>query len=339
MTVILDEYQALTTGAGSWLAEGLAQFEVSGPDARAFANRLVTADLSRLEAGRVVDSLLLRDDATILDRVTVYRFDDRLLLVLSAGQRQEAWDHVVTRKRGNVRLRDISDDVVSIGVRGPAVIERLRNAIAPFPGEHDQVITADLAGVQIFAARAPAAGGPDGIDLFCRNRDGVALERGLGRAGVLPVESAAWRLVQLEWGVARVGLEIDPGDTPLEAGLEHLVAEGKGAPFPGEIALAARRRGGALKRLAGFTVDGEEEPPVAARVRVAGLVVDRVRSAAQSPRAGIIGMTAVPTTAGQFGTALVLEAGHRAWPATVARTPFVGSVTEAGAARPGTQSS
>ncbi len=328
-----DEYRALTAGAGSWLAEGLAQFEVSGPDARALANRLVTADLSRLEAGCIVDSLLLRDDATILDRVTVYRFDDRLLLVLGAGQRQEAWEHVVSRKRGNVRLRDISDDVVSIGVRGPAVVERLGTAIAPFPGEHNQLITAALAGTQIFAARAPAAGGPDGVDLFCRNRDGVALERALGRAGVLPVESAVWRLVQLEWGVATVGREIDPGDTPLEAGLERLVAEGKGAPFPGELALAARRRGGALKRLAGFTVDTEDEPPLAARVRVAGLVVDRVRSEARSPRAGIIGMTAVPTTAGKAGTALVLEAGHRTWPATITRMPFVPAASEAGAAR------
>ncbi len=318
-----DEYQALTAGAGSWLAEGLAQFEVSGPDARAFVNRLVTADLARLDAGRVVDSLLLRDDATILDRVTVYRFDDRILLVLGGGQRQEAWDHVVGRKRGNVRLRDISDDVVAIGVRGPAAVERLRAVVAPFPDDHDDVITAELGGVQVFAARAPADGGPDGVDLFCRNRDGITLERTLGRAGVLPVESSVWRLVQLEWGVPTVGREIDPTDTPVEAGLERLVAEGKGAPFPGEVALAARRRSGPLKRLVGFTVDNDEAPPVAARVRVAGLVVDRVRSWARSPRAGIIGMTAVPTTAEQAGTVLVLEAGNHAWRALVARTPFV----------------
>ncbi|HEX3928629.1 MAG TPA: glycine cleavage T C-terminal barrel domain-containing protein [Gemmatimonadales bacterium] len=323
-----EAHRALTHTAGAWVANGLGQFEVVGPDAHAFVNRVATADLSLLDPGRFVHSLLLNDDATILGRLTVYRFADRVMLLVDAAQREAAWEHIVARKRGNVRLRDISDDVGVIAVRGPAVTARISPVLAPYPDEPGTVITARLAGIDVFAARA-TADGPDGIDLYCRGRDRDSLEWALGRAGALPVDEAAWRLLRLEWGIANVGAEIDAGDTPVEAALEHLVAEGKGAPFPGEIALVARRRAGALKRLVGFHVSGDDVPPIAARVDVGGVVVDRVRSVGRSPSAGIIGMTAVPTTADVPGTRLTFAAGGKTWRAAIVRRPFV---TRSGAA-------
>lgn len=322
MTEVPDEHALLVEGAASWSAVGLGQFEVTGPDAHAFVNRVVTADISLLLPGQFVHSLLLRDDASILDCVTVYRFPDRLMVLVDAGYREAAWHHIVDRKRGNLRLRDISDDTSLISIRGATAAPQLAPLLDPFPAAPGQVVTARLAGVDVFAART-TPDGPDGFDLFCRTRDRDSLGSSLVRAGVTEVGAEAWRVLCLEWGVANVGSEIDPEDTPVEAGLEHLVAEGKGAPFPGETALAARRRAGAIKRLVGFRVHGAEVPPVGASVRVAGLLVDRVRSVVKSPRAGVIGMTAVPTTADAPGTPLLLEDGGKNWTAEIVRRPFV----------------
>jgi glycine cleavage system aminomethyltransferase T len=229
----------------------------------------------------------------------------------------------VGRKRGNLRLRDISDDIALIGIRGATAAAHLSPLLAPFPSDPGQVVSARLAGVDVFAART-TRDGPDGFDLYCRSRDRASLEATLARAGVVKVGSDAWRLLRIEWGIPTVGVEIDADDTPVEAGLVHLVAEGKGAPFPGETALASRLRAGAIKRLIGFRVHGDTAPPVGARVRVAGLMVDRVRSIATSPRAGVIGMTAVPTTADAAGTVLSIEAGDQTWTAEVVKRPFVG---------------
>ena len=322
MTEAPDEYRLLVEGAAFWVAGGLGQFEVTGPDAHAFVNRVVTADISLLTPGNFVHSLLLRDDASILDRCTVYRFPDRLMLLVDAGYREAAWNHIVDRKRGNLRLRDISEDIALIGVRGATAASQLAPLLAPFPAEPGQIVTARLAGVDVFAART-TRDGPDGFDLYCRTRDRAALESSLVHAGLTAVGTAAWRLLRVEWGIATVGVEIGADDTPVEAGLEYLVAEGKGAPFPGETALAARRRTGAIKRLVGFKVQGADVPPVGASVRVAGLMVDQVRSVVTSPRAGVIGMTAVPTTADAPGTALLIEAGGRSWLAEIVRRPFV----------------
>lgn len=323
---LTEGYRALVGAAGAYAAEHLGQFEVSGPDAHAYVNRVATADLSLLAPGRFVHSLLLRDDASILDRVTIYRFPERVLLLVDAAQREAAWEHIVSRKRGNIRMRDISDDMAVTAVRGPATIARLGPLLDTVPAEPGDVVHARLAGIDVFAARA-TLDGPDGVDLYCRARDGASLRAILLRAGVVGLTEADWRIHRLEWGIATVGVEIDPGDTPLEAGLGHLVAEGKGAPFPGETALASRRRTGALRRLTGFAVAGDDAPPIASRVTVAGVMVDRVRAIGCSPRVGIIGMAAVPTGADTPGTPLLLHSADRTWPATVVRRPFVTRAT------------
>ena len=319
---VSDGYRALVSGAASYPAEGLGQFEVSGPDAHAYVNRVATADLSVLEPGHFVHSLLLRDDASILDRVTIYRFPERVMLVVDAAQRQAAWDHIVARKRGNVRLRDISDDMAVTAVRGPATLTRLAPLLSPVPGAPGDIVNARLAGIDVFAARATLEG-PEGVDLYCRARDRGSLQNTLLKAGVQAASESDWRIHCLEWGIATIGAEIDAGDTPVEADLERLVAEGKGAPFPGETALAARRRTGALKRLVGFHVTGDDVPPLASRVSVAGVMVDRVRAIALSPRVGIIGMTAIPTSADAPGTTLTLLSGDQSWQAKVVHRPFV----------------
>jgi aminomethyltransferase len=322
MSDLLTQYRALTGGAGCWTAPGLGQYEVTGADAHAWLHRLTTADITLLPPGRFVHTLLLRDDATILGRVTIYRFPDQFMLLIDAAQREAVWQHLVARKRGNVRLRDISDDVCVIAVRGPASATRLARLLEPVPMEGGDVIPARLAGVDLFAARA-TLDGPEGFDFYCRVRDRASLESSLRNASVVTVTEEAWQLARAEWGVARVGIEIDPEDTPVEAGLEGLVAEGKGAPFPGETALASRRRTGAMKRLAGLAIRGTDMPPVGAIVRVAGHAADRVRSIITSPRVGIIGMTALPTSAESAGTPLVIEAEGRSWTGEVVRRPFV----------------
>jgi glycine cleavage system aminomethyltransferase T len=326
MTDLLTQYRALTGGAASWTAPGLGQFELTGSDAHALIHRLTTADITKLPPGRFVHALLLRDDATILGRVTIYRFPDQLMLLVDAAQKEAAWEFLVARKRGTVRMRDISDDVCVVTVRGPASAMRLSRLLEPMPTEGGDVVGARLAGVDLFAARA-TLDGPEGFDFFCRQRDRASLESALKGAAVEPVGEEAWQLFRAEWGTARVGHEIDAEETPVEAGLEALVAEGKGAPFPGETALAARRRTGAMKRLAGFAVHGLDMPPVGAAVRVGGHLVDRVRSVVRSPRVGIIGMTALPTSTEAAGTALTIEADGRSWTADVVRRPFVSRTT------------
>jgi aminomethyltransferase len=315
-------YIALTAATAAWTTSDLGQFEVSGPDAGAFVNRVATADLSALPSGRFVHALLLRDDATILARVTVYRFDEMVMLLVDGAARAEAWQYLVQRKRGTVRLRDISDYVAVIAVRGPRTVAQLTTELFPMPQRSGDISRARLGNIDVFAART-TADGPDGFDLYCRGRDLPTLGDTLARLGVALVDVDTWHIVRLELGVARLGIEIDPSDTPVEAALESLVVQHKGAAFPGEVAYAERLRTGPLRKLVGFTVAGSDAPPVGATVHAAGRAVDRIRSIGTSPRFGIIGMTAVPLGADAVGTPLVIGSNGQEWQAVVAKVPFV----------------
>jgi glycine cleavage system aminomethyltransferase T len=317
-----DEYRALTTDAAVWIADGFGQFEVTGPDAHAFVNRVTTADLSVLPPGRFAHALLLHDDASILGRVTIYRFPDRTMLLVDRAARTAAWNDIVARKRGNLRLRDISEDIGLAAVRGPRAVERLEAVLAPLPAQPGDVTNSRCGGVDVFAARA-SSDGADGVELYCRRRDLPAVRATLEQQGIPVVSDAVWALHRLEWGSPTIGVEIDPDDTPVEAGLEALVVQGKGAPYPGEVAYAERRRTGAIRRLVGFTAAGDLPPPEGADVLVNDRVVDRVRSVGVSPRAGIIGMTAVPVGGDLAGTPLVIRQGATEWAAVVVARPFV----------------
>ncbi len=314
-------YEALRTGTASRVVTGAGQFEAVGPDAAACLNRVVPADLSRLVPGLGTRTLLLRDDGAIVARLTLYRFSDRVLVVTDPAQRDVVWQELVARKRGQVRLRDISDDTACLQVRGPATLAVLASRLVPVPAEAGVIVMARYGSTELFAARA-LPGEPDGIDLYCRARDLTALHATLAEAGVPVAESAAWELLRIESGLAAVGAEIRDDDTPVEAGLEDLVPEGKGAPFPGEFAVAARRRQGPRKRLVGIRIAGDRLPPVGAEVTVAGLAVGPLRSVAWSPGFGAIGMIAVPTSATAAGTDIQLHADGGTWSAAIARVPF-----------------
>ena len=313
-------YTALVSGAAAFSPELLGKFELVGADAHALVNRVSTADISRLPPGRHVDALLLNDDASILTTVNVLRFPDRMLLIVPGEHRQQVWDYLVDRRRGNARLRDISDEVTTVMVRGPRSAELLQSVVMPWPRRAGDLTNSRVDDVTVFAARV-GEGGPEGIDLHCRSRDGEALMTALGQTGVDRADISAWQTVQIEWGRPTVGVEIESGDTPHEAGLVNLVAAGKGAPFPGEQAFAAREQVGPLKSLVTFSAAGAMPPPVGAAVMLAGRQVDTVRSSVMSPRFGILGMTAVPTRSTGAGVVLTVVSGDMQWEASVCIPP------------------
>ncbi|HRP06895.1 MAG TPA: glycine cleavage T C-terminal barrel domain-containing protein [Gemmatimonadales bacterium] len=214
-----------------------------------------------------------------------------------------------------------SDDLGVVAIRGPMTISQLTLRLSPMPAASGDLTRSRLAGVDVFAARTTAEG-PDGIDLYSRRRDMETIVACLEEVATPLVTAPEWELFRLEYGVARSGIEIEEGDTPVEAALERLVALDKPTRFPGRNALAERVRTGAVRRLVGFMASSDTVPPPGAVVFVNGRMVDRVRSSGRSPRHGAIGMTAVPLGADQPGTVLTITDGGRTWPAVVARVPF-----------------
>jgi aminomethyltransferase len=322
---ILAEHRAVRSGVGVFDVSHMGEFEVTGPDRNAFVNRITSNDVSALEPGGVQYSAILTPEGTFIDDCTVYRFDDKLMIVVNAANTARAWEHIVAHKAGiNVRLKDISPEVGLLAVQGPgaeALLQPLSDA--PLGGiRYYHFLVGRVAGAQCFISRTGYTG-EDGFELYCRDRDTVALWDAIIAAGAQPIGLGARDTLRLEMGYALYGNEIDDTITPLEAGLGWIVKLDKGAHFTGEVALWSQKQRGVTRRLVGFRLEGRGFPRHGYPVHQDGREVDFVRSGTLSPSLGVgIGTTYLPAAAAKPGTRFEVECRGERLPAEVVKPPF-----------------
>jgi aminomethyltransferase len=322
---ILAEHRAVRTGVGVFDVSHMGEFEVTGPDRNAFVNRITSNDVSALEPGGVQYSALLTPEGTFIDDCTVYRFDNKLMIVVNASNTARAWEHIVAQKGGiNIRLKDISPEVGLLAVQGPGA-EALLQPLTDVPLDtirYYHFLVGKVAGAQCFISRTGYTG-EDGFELYCRERDTVALWDAITTSGAQPVGLGARDTLRLEMGYALYGNDIDDTVTPLEAGLGWIVKLDKGAPFTGDAALRSQKQRGVTRRLVGFRLEGRGFPRRGYRVHHQGRDVDIVRSGTVSPSLGVgIGTTYVPVAAARPGTRIDIECRGERLAAEVAKLPF-----------------
>jgi aminomethyltransferase len=322
---ILAEHHAVRTGAGIFDVSHMGEFEITGPDRNAFVNRVTCNDVAQLEPGGVQYSALLTAEGTFVDDCTVYRFDDKLMIVVNASNTARAWEHIVGQKGGiNVRLKDISAEVGLLAVQGPnaeAVLQPLSDTrLSDIRYYH--FVTGKVAGAQCFISRTGYTG-EDGFELYCRERDTVALWDAITAAGARPIGLGARDSLRLEMGYALYGNEIDDTTTPLEAGLGWIVKLDKGARFTGDQALRAQKQHGITRRLVGFRLVGRGFPRHGYTTHYGGREADIVRSGTLSPSLGVgIGTTYLPAAVAKPGTKFEVECRGEKLAAEVVKMPF-----------------
>src|SRR5207302_4934553 len=330
---IAAEHRAVREAVGIFDVSHMGEFEVTGPDRNAFVQKITCNDVGALKAGQAQYSALLTDQGTFVDDCLVYRFEDKLMLVVNASNIEKDWDHVVAQKGGaNVRLRNISDEVALLAVQGPKA-EALVASLSPvgvalIPYYHFE--DGKVAGVQCFISRTGYTGA-DGFELYCRAADAETLWHALVGAGrAEPCGLGARDTLRLEAGYPLYGSDIDAAVTPYEAGLGWIVKLEKGADFTGLAALKRQKLAGVQRRLVGCKLT---EPKVVARhgyeVCLDGPPVDVVRSGTVTPTVNCaIGMTYLPVAEAKPGTRFTIDVRGKRAPAEVVPMPFVARKTK-----------
>src|SRR5213083_231983 len=330
---IAAEHTAVREAVGVFDVSHMGEFEVTGPDRNAFVQRVTCNDVGALRPGQAQYSAILTPAGTFVDDCLIYRFEDRVMMVVNAANIPRDWQHVVEQKRGaNVRLRNVSDETGLLAVQGPkaeALLAPLTPlGIAMIPYYH--FAEGKVAGVQCFISRTGYTG-EDGFELYCRAGDLETLWHALVGAGrAEPCGLGARDTLRLEAGYPLYGNDIDDTVTPYEAGLGWIVKLEKGADFAGLAALKRQRLEGVERRLVGFRVS---EPKVVARhgygVFLDGTCVDVVRSGTVTPTTNCaIGMTYLPAAAAKPGTPFTIDVRGKRAPAEVVRMPFVARKTK-----------
>jgi aminomethyltransferase len=321
------EHKAVRERVGVFDVSHMGEFEVTGPDRNAFVQRVTCNDVAALRAGQAQYSGILTAQGTFVDDCLVYRFDDKLMLVVNASNIAKDWAHIVEQKGGaNVRLRDISDETALLAVQGPGA-EALLAAITPLPLAdlpYYHFTTGTVAGAQCFVSRTGYTG-EDGFELYCRSADARVVWAAVTERGAEPCGLGARDTLRLEAGLPLYGNDIDDTTTPLEAGLGFIVRLDKEAPFTGQVALKQQKLEGIRRRLVGFRMT---EPKHVGRhgydVWLEGRKVDVVRSGTVTPTVNAaIGTTYLPRAQAQPGTRIEVDIRGRRAGAEVVRLPFV----------------
>jgi aminomethyltransferase len=327
-TGISREHEIVRTAVGVFDVSHMGEFEVSGPDRNAFVNRLTCNDVSALDEGQAQYSALLTEKGTFVDDCLVYRFEDRLMLVVNGANVKKDWDHVLSHKAGiNVRLKDISDDVALLAVQGPKSEELVgsltNNDVSRIGYYHFDA--GQVAGVDCFISRTGYTG-EDGFELYFRPLSSEVMWRALvGQGRAEPIGLGARDSLRLEMGYPLYGNDIDDTVNPYEAGLGWIVKLNKGAPFTGKGVLQqVKGTGGATRKLVGYTVESKGAiPRHGYDVYLAGHNVDIVRSGGFSPSLEKpIGTTYLPTHSAQPGAAVEIDCRGRRVEAVVTEMPF-----------------
>jgi tRNA-modifying protein YgfZ len=258
------QVDALDRGAAFTDLTMWRKISVTGADARAWLNDLLTADLSGLQPGSAVRSFLLSRTGHVRADVGVLAGSGGYLLVQDPIQ-DEAID------------RALAPYVLSADVALTDSTRTLGLLAFPRAAEGDRL---DLTSGEAFS---PSVFGR-GVDVVVaaervsEARD-AALARGLVEATAEAVE--AWRIRR---GQARAGVDLGPEAVPLEAATSDLIAEAKGCYLGQEAVARIRNLGHPPFVLLAAHSPGTPSP--GDPVRADGAVVGTVTSAEPADTTG-----------------------------------------------------
>jgi len=329
-TGLLAEHQAVRERVGLFDVSHMGEVVIEGQEALAAVQHLVTNDVSRLEDGTALYTVMCVESGGIVDDLIVYReASDRYFLCVNAGRKDEDVAHITsTLKRFACTVTDRSLDFAQIAVQGPRALallsELTRVKVAAMPSFTWQ--DASVAGIDAVRIARTGYTGEEGAELYVAPGRAEELWRALEKAGEkhgLALCGLGCRdTLRLEMKFPLYGNDIDLEHNPIEAGLSWVVKLNKGE-FLGRAALAACAAAGPSRRWVGFKMEGRGIPRHGYPVHVGGKEVGLVTSGTHSPSLGEpIGAAYVPAAVAAVGSKLEIIIRDKPVAAVVVKTPF-----------------
>ena len=324
---ILAEHDAVRKRAGLFDLSHMAQFELRGADAAAWADTLTTNHVATMKPMQARYNIFTNAAGGAHDDVLLYRLPDRWLLIVNAGNAEKMWAYLQTECRGDVRLTDLRGETALLAVQGPRSVEVLAPLIAADIGslKYYTCVETIAGGVAAIVARTGYTG-EDGFEVFLPADAAAGLWEALlaEHHGVLaPCGLGARDVLRLEAGMPLYGHELTEEITPLQAGLGWAVKFAKPS-FTGKAALEAQAAAGDYARIAGLVLDGRVPARAGYRVVRGGTAVGEIRSGSIAPSVGnkSIGTALLDPISATVGTRLGVEVRGTEHPATTVPLPF-----------------
>ncbi|PRX20175.1 dimethylglycine dehydrogenase [Paraburkholderia sp. BL18I3N2] len=259
---VAAECRAIREQVGLFDASGYAKYEISGPGAELWVDRLFASRLP--EVGRARLAPLLSPSGRLKGDLTILRLAAQRFLVTGSGYLQEwhlRWfeDHLPAD--GSVRIDNRSESLAMLAIAGPnakaLVGEVFGTAAIAAAQRFMSVARIDAGFAPAWIARLSLTG-ELGYEIYVENHYLRSVyQRLLAAGGAFGLHQyGVWALLstRLEKGFGIWSREFGPEYTPAMADLERFIAFDKG-DFIGREAVLARRGVTPVHRLLTFEID------------------------------------------------------------------------------------
>ena len=329
-TSIRAEHLRVRTTVGVFDVSHMGEFFVTGPDREAFVDRITVNDVKALAVGQVQYSCMCKPHGGIVDDLLVYRFADKIMLVVNGANTAKDWDWVMENRRGNVKLEDRTDEITLLAVQGrmaQSLIQKLTDTDLS-EIKYYWFTEGKVAGAPAIISRTGYTG-EDGFELYVDNRDAVHVWNELFDEGkpveLEPIGLGARDSLRLEMKMCLYGNDIDETTHPLEAGLGWITKLGK-EDFIGKAKIVEAKEKGLTRKLVGMEVEAGGFPRHGYPILSAdgkGAPIGTVTSGTVSPCLNKgIALGYVPTELSAIGSEVKIDCHGRVFGARVVKTPF-----------------
>lgn len=282
-----EDYKHLRTRAGliDHSALGLSAITGDNGDIESFLNHVLARDMSYLAPERSLTSLMLEDDGSPVDIVTVYRLEDAVIVESSFGNGDLTGEHLRRRLEESafdLAIADLSEERTIVGIEGPyawtEIGEFLNAELTALPFE--SIVGTEWGGKPVLFARSGFTG-EYGYKVIADHDAARGIWERLTQK-VPQIGQQAAEVTMLEVRQPIFYRECGTGSDVVTCGLNWLVDMSK-AEFRGRDAVAALTP---ARRTIGFRVSSNTELENGATLEVDGTAIGEVVFTLPSPGLG-----------------------------------------------------
>jgi len=322
---IINEHHATRDSVGIFDVSHMGEFRLSGANTEAFLQKMLTNDLDRInEVGAAQYTLMLDEEGHIIDDLIVYNTGGEYLIVANASNRATDLAWLRSHAPADVEIADESDRTALISVQGPLALKVMSELcgeawVAP---QRFHIGEAMIQGtIPVLIARTGYTG-EDGVEVFVRSTDAVALWRILlSFPEVSPVGLGARDTLRLEVCYSLYGSDMDRSRSPIEAGLGWVCPKTK-TDYIGAGVVADQREHPPREVLRYLLLD-RGIPRHGQAVFLAEEEIGTIASGSHAPTLGKgIATAYLPRERSVPGTTVEVDIRGRRMPAMIVKPPF-----------------
>jgi len=261
---IKAEHEHVRNSVGVFDVSHMGEVWIKGDGAVDFVNSITVNNVSKLAENQAQYSAMLFDDGGIVDDLIVYRYPDKIMMVINASNHDKDVEWIKKHAGNKVEIEDASDKMSLMAVQGrhaETILQKLTDV------KLDEIKfywfrQGKIADVEAIISRTGYTG-EAGFELYVSNEDIVKLWEAVFEAGkeydIRPIGLGARDTLRLEMKYALYGNDIDETTNPIEAGLGWITKANKGE-FVGREAILEAKSKGLTRKLIGFELEGKAIP-------------------------------------------------------------------------------